>query len=101
MIDKVNVAGIDYNVELHEYDEESNGNNTMGRCDHLKAVIKLNQNMSEQVINQTFIHELTHAIYWQAGFGDEQSGTEEDVVNRMSIVLYQVLKDNDFSWLRS
>lgn len=50
--------------------------------------------MSPTKKEQVLIHELLHACIAEAGF-DEQ---DEDVVNRVSIVLYQVLKDNAFDF---
>jgi len=50
--------------------------------------------MSRDKKEQTLLHEMLHACFNEAGF-DEQ---DEDVVNRLGIVLYQVLKDNNLSF---
>lgn len=97
MIDKIKVGGIVYDVEFKELDAE-NGIQ-LGWCNYVKSKFEINNhNISEQKQEQTIIHEMTHAIIHEAGldFGDD----EESIVNHISLVLHQVLKDNDFSWLR-
>ena len=37
------------------------------------------------------MHELTHAIFFEAGFKQQ----EEDVIDRVSKILLQVIEDND------
>ena len=96
MIDNIKVGGIDYTIEFKELDKEDGVQ--LGWCDYAKANFEINNhNINEQKQKQTIIHEMTHAIIHEAGlgFGDD----EERVVNHIGLVLYQVLKDNDFSWL--
>ena len=98
MLDKIKVGGIAYDVEFKELD--STDGVQLGWCDYAKSKIEINNhNVSEQKQKQTVIHELTHAIMHEAGLdlGDD----EEDVVNKVGLVLHQVLKDNDFNWLKS
>jgi len=45
--------------------------------------------LSESRKEQTFVHELTHAIFYEAGVEEQ----DEDMINRVSLVLHQVLKD--------
>lgn len=42
--------------------------------------------------HQTFIHELTHAIFHEAGIDDQ----DEEQINRVAIVLHEVFLDNTF-----
>ena len=98
MLDKIKVGGIAYDVEFKELD--STDGVQLGWCDYAKSKIEINNhNVSEQKQEQTIIHEMTHAIIHEAGLdlGDD----EEDVVNKVGLVLHQVLKDNDFNWLKS
>ena len=46
---------------------------------------------------QTLIHEITHGILVEAGYINH----EEEQADRIGKILYQVLVDNDFSWLKS
>ena len=98
MLDKIKVGGMVYDVEFKELD--CTDGVQLGWCDYAKSKIEINNhNVSEQKQEQTIIHEMTHAIIHEAGLdlGDD----EEDVVNKVGLVLHQVLKDNDFNWLKS
>lgn len=63
--------------------------NFQGMCHFDQAKIEILSSLSDQRKEQTFIHELTHAIFYEAGY-DEQ---DEDMINRVGIVLHQVVKD--------
>lgn len=54
------------------------------------AKIQIDSTLGDERKQQTLIHELTHAIFLEAGYKDQ----EEDMINRVSIVLHQVLQDN-------
>ena len=96
MIDKLKVGGLTYDVEFKEL--EADEGVQLSCCKRTQTVIEVNNhNISEQLQKQTLIHEMTHAILFEAGLELEN---EEDAVNRIALVLHQVLKDNDFSWLR-
>lgn len=96
MLDKVRVGGIDYKVELKDLstrkDEEEGLQ--LGWCVFKEDLIEINENLTTARQHQTFIHELMHAVLFEAGI--EQ---DEDIVNRVGLIMYQVLKDNDFSWM--
>lgn len=88
----IKIAGIDYNIELvNEIDDDPR---LMGACVYQKSVIKIKNGMSTDKKNQTLIHEMLHACLNEAGFEEQ----DEDMVNRLGIVLYQVLKENNFSF---
>ena len=95
MLDKIKIGGIVYDVELKELEVEQGVQ--LGWCKRTQTLIEVNNhNISKQLQQQTLIHEMTHAILFEAGLELEN---EEDVVNRIALVLHQVLKDNDFGWL--
>jgi hypothetical protein len=52
--------------------------------------IELDLSLCRTRKEQTFVHELLHACFKEAGY-DEQ---DEEMIDRVSTVLYQVLKDN-------
>jgi hypothetical protein len=85
---KVNVAGINYDVK--ETDNLSLDHGLGGQILYEKGLIKIDSSMCEDKKEQIFVHEVLHSIFNEAGY-DEQ---DEDQVNRLSIVLYQVLKEN-------
>jgi len=91
LVDKINICGVQYSIE--ELDTVDNDPMTLGLCVYTDAKIMIKKDLSKDRKNQTFIHELTHAIAYEAGF-DEQN---EDVVNRFGKVLFQVLSENSLA----
>lgn len=91
-MDKVKIGGIVYPIEIKDDLVGHTGN--WGETNLKKTTIALDSNMSKQRTEQTLIHEIVHCIFEEAGL--EQ---DEDKVNRLGIVLHQVLTDNDFSFL--
>lgn len=110
MIENVDINGINYKVEVVDKFEMSdtdrvnflkdghdpNNMTKWGECTYEEASIKLWSGLSEQKKEQTLIHEMLHAVFHESGFEDH----DEDEVNRLSITLYQVLKSNDFAFIR-
>lgn len=86
----VKVAGVDYVVEYKDFIEINGNRNYQGACWYGESKIEIMNDLSETKKQQVFVHELVHAIFNEAGF-DEQ---DEDTVNRIGIVLHQVLRDN-------
>ena len=97
MVEQMKIGGMVYDIEFKEL--EADEGVQLGWCKRAQALLEINNhNINEQLQQQTLIHEMTHAIFYEAGLDLEN---EEDIVNRVALVLYQVLKDNDFSWLKS
>jgi len=95
MVSDIKVGGIIYDIEFKELEAEEGMQ--LGWCSFPEAKIEINNyRVGEQRQKQTIIHEMTHAMFQEAGIELEN---EEDIVNRLSIVLHQVMKENDFSWL--
>lgn len=97
MLESIKVGGITYKVELKDLstrNDEASGKQ-LGWCVYDEDKIEINEKLTQPRIEQTLIHELVHAIMYEAGL--EQ---DEDMVNRIGLVLHQVLKDNDFGWLQ-
>ncbi|MDW8515107.1 hypothetical protein [Priestia flexa] len=88
----VKVAGVDYQVVRNkEYVQIGSNKNYRGMCDSNLGVIELVAGLGESVEEQVFAHELVHVMLDQAGYDEH----DEDMVNRLGIVLHQVLKDNE------
>lgn len=85
------VAGITYQVQEKEYVEVNDNANALGCCTYDKTLIEVKSTMSNERKEEVFVHELFHAILFEAGFDEH----DEDLVNRASKVLYQTLKDNN------
>lgn len=88
----VKVGGTNYQIEVMDHLPHEDAGYKWGECDYQKAKIQLWKELSKQKRKQTFIHELTHAIFHEAGIDDQ----DEDQINRVAIVLHQVLLDNKF-----
>jgi Zn-dependent peptidase ImmA (M78 family) len=85
----IKVAGMTYKVEEVPFVEIDGDRNFQGVCLYHESTIRILETLSEARKEQTFVHELTHAIFYEAGFEDQ----DEDMINRVSLVLHQVLKD--------
>lgn len=84
----IKVGGVDYTVE-----EVSNliaKDDLWGKVDYFNSSIAVDDSLSPTRKEQVLIHELTHAIFLEAGYKEQ----DEDMINRIGIVLHQVLKDN-------
>lgn len=90
-MNEIKVAGMTYLVKVQEhfkaYDDDRN---LWGYCDYEQQIIYIRESLSEQKKRQVLIHEVTHAILNEAGYKEQ----DEELVNRISIVLHQVLKEN-------
>ena len=84
---EVKVAGSLYDIELREDDVHA------GTCYYSRLIIRVDPSLNEQVKKQVFVHELLYAIFDEAGYEDQ----DEDMVNRLGKVLYQVLEDNQWT----
>lgn len=84
--DKIRICGIDYDVIIKKFNDESK----YGRTYERTASIHLNSNLNIQVKEETFLHEIFHIINWVS-----EVGLDEKQVSVMARILYQMLKDND------
>lgn len=92
---KIRVAGFDYTVEFVE-SLPHQGN--LGLTDFVEQKIVLaervnGQNISEENIELTFIHELLHAIWDKYMPMEDDTDEQERIVRALSTGLYQVIKD--------
>lgn len=76
-----------------------NGVQCLGYCDYYTHTIMLDVTMQdEQTMEQTFCHELVHAMMFERKINLETMGLSnlqmEEVVDNLGIALHQVLLDN-------
>jgi hypothetical protein len=88
---KVKVAGVTH--EVKEVEGLAPDHDLYGQVTYRNGVIKLDSGLRQKWKEQVFVHELSHAILYEAGY-DEY---DEEMVRRVANVLYQVLKDNHFN----
>lgn len=89
LVNKVDIAGIEFDVK--EIDNLIYEHNLGGQIFYEKGIIHIDSSMCDDKKEQVLVHEILHGIFDQAGY-DEQ---DEDMVNRLGVVLYQVLKNNN------
>jgi hypothetical protein len=91
---EVKVAGVTYKVLEKEYVVIDHNKNYAGSCCYNESEINVLNTLSGTRKEQVFVHELVHAILMEAGYDEH----DEDQVNRIGIVLHQVLKDNNLKF---
>lgn len=89
------IGSVDYNVKevdgLH-----SDGQNLYGLVTYGLCLIQIDSASSDTRKRNILIHEIVHAILFEAGIEEQ----DEDLVNRLGHVLAQVLRDNDFEFMK-
>ena len=95
----VRVGSVFYEVKTQETPIVINGVQCLGYCDYFNHIIMLDESMQdEQTMEQTFCHELVHAMMFERKLNLEAMGLSntqiEEVVDNLGIALHQVLLDN-------
>ena len=88
----INVGSVRYYVIEKPVIEIDDDKNYQGCCDYRKTEISILNELSDERKDDVLIHELTHAIFYEAGFEEQ----DEDMINRVAKVLHQVIKNNDW-----
>lgn len=92
----IKVGGVEYKVYWKPIVQ--NGDTFLnGICSHEKCTIEIRNDINHQRIAQVFVHELIHAMLFECGMLDHA----ESLVEQLAPVLTQVLKDNDFCWMKN
>lgn len=88
---KLKICGLDYTIEI--VDNMVEDENLSGQHEANKLIIRLHKgNYHQQKTEQTFWHEITHAISVHY-LGTKEM--DEDQCDNFGNGLYQVLKDNN------
>lgn len=96
MINQIKVGGVTYPV-VEKKDIVIDGDaNFIGCCRFKDHTIELLADAGPDRKAETLIHELIHAMLFEAGYDEH----DEELVKRLSKILHQVLQDNDFSFFR-
>lgn len=91
----LNVGGLSF--EIKQSKEVSREGHSYGSTHLYTQHIFLDPELSQQKKEQTFIHEILHAIWNQYGLARNEKFTEKDeelIVDSLANGLYQVLKEN-------
>lgn len=89
------IGSVDYAVKEVEGLHDS-GQELLGCVTYHDTLIRIDSESSECRKKGVLIHEILHAMLYEAGY-DEQ---DEELVRRLGNVLTQVLIDNDFEFMR-
>ena len=73
--------------------------NVYGSAHYKSQTIYIDPKVPRQKQEQTFLHELLHAVSWQSGLSKrmqqaKQTELEEEIITALSFGLYQALNDN-------
>ena len=95
----VRVGSVFYEVKTQDTPIVMKGAQCLGYCDFYSHTIMLDESMQdEQTMEQTFCHELVHAMMFERKLNLEAMGLSnaqmEEVVDNLGIALHQVLLDN-------
>jgi hypothetical protein len=95
----IKVGGFQWTIE--ESKDVTHEGSVFGTTHHHTQKLIIEPDISVQKKNQTILHEMMHAIWWQSGldrmFGDLKTDreNEERIIHALSMGLYQVLTDNN------
>lgn len=92
MIETVKVGQITYKVTEEPVITSQEDRNYQGVCSFTNTQISVLNSLSEERKKDVFFHELTHAIFYEAGFEEQ----DEDMINRVAKIIHQVIEENDF-----
>lgn len=89
LLKKVKIGGIEYKVkEIEGMEEEFD---LLGQILYTRGTIKVDADLATDRKEQVLVHEILHGVFFEAGIEEQ----DEDMINRVAIILHQVLKDND------
>jgi hypothetical protein len=89
---RVRVGPFDYRVEEWPSSAAS-AREMLGECDRVNLVIRIRTDIPRQQVAETFLHEILHAI-WVVGSMYQAGDDEEKLVTKLSINIFQVMRDN-------
>lgn len=82
------IGGVNYKVQSVEGLAREQG--VLGLILYQDLIIKIDASLPKERWEETFIHEVLHGIFFEAGYEEQ----DEDMINRVGKVLYQVIQDN-------
>ena len=91
----VTVAGVPYEIESVEGLLES-GIGALGLIRYEAQKIYYDASLPDQRRDQTILHELVHAMFYESGFGEH----DEDVIERLALTMFRTIKDDNGEFFR-
>lgn len=82
------IGGVKYKVQSVKGLAKEHG--VLGQIFYDDLLIKIDADLPRERMEETFVHEVLHGIFHEAGYEEQ----DEDMINRVGKVLYQVFTDN-------
>ena len=91
----VKIGGTIYEIKNNPYSFDDDKTTVMGDIDQVAAKIKINldHHIAKVRKQQSLIHEILHGMLFEAGYEE----IDEQLIKRLSMVMYQVVKENDLA----
>jgi hypothetical protein len=86
--EKVKIAGLTYNIKPVDIVDEDN-HNTDGKILYTQGEIRLKNSLSPDYAQCALLHEIMHGIFFACNLKQD-----ENVIDRISSMLYAVIVDN-------
>ena len=90
----VKVGAKTYTVQLVSSWDTAKGHENYGKTSHATQEIFVDKTPHPEQVVDTFLHELLHVVMNESGFSDPIECPEEELVRRITPILYQVFTDN-------
>lgn len=94
--EKIKILGLEWQIKHDQH--VSDASEAYGTTVHRSQIINIEPTATQFHQEQTFFHEMLHAIWWSMGIHkipDIDNKKEEQIIHALSNGLYQTLKDND------
>lgn len=85
----INVCGVKYYVM--QVEEVDNDPSCLGICIYRESLIQIKRGLSTERKKQVLVHELLHAIMYEAGYEEH----DEELVKNLSVVINQIVSQNE------
>lgn len=92
--EKVKIGAHVYSVDF-DIDPSNDGDMCFGCVSNQKLKITIDKNVQSSQVEETFLHEVLHAIFYLNGLAKKDSEEEEMMVQPIAHAFYQFLKEND------
>ena len=90
---QIKVGGLTYSINL--VDEPMETGEELAAVFYHKQEIRIKNNLTQGMKELCLMHELMHIVFYHVGYYPDN---DEEVIDRLSKTLYQVMVDNDLTW---
>ncbi len=89
-MNRIKILGLNYDVEEVNHIPETT--DTIGLFLSQEQKILIKKGIPKELKEQVLMHEIMHAIFWS--IGEYEMAENEKLIQSLSSVLYQLLKEN-------